>query len=384
MTRNIVSSLILISTLLGALLRSQGGTIRAGCSIMLVIALALQPIGPAPVGLAAAGKQPHPGDGMVQGAQQAGYLYLPLVVKPPAPPSFEIISPLDGAQISGSLYFAVQVTALKSVESVAFQAGGVELGSDSSAADGFRVFLDAGDFAAGLLQLTAIADGPSGQTAHSITVNVVDNPPSSATIGPAGGVLASEIGSVISIPPSALSESASVSVDELSQEEVTAQNHIDWESLGVTFLGAQAVQTGAEPARPLGVSSAGFGSRVQPGQAVVNYRILPDVDGDGVDEIVVVNTASVAPNNDVISDPIPQAALKSTITVYQPDREPQQVEVISGPPGTRVEIDVSGFNPLSLSGNLGIWTSAVDGKSLNCPAWYFCILLIPASKFLSR
>ena len=203
-------------------------------------------------------------------------------------------------------------------------------------------------------------------------MNVVDSPPSSAVIGAAGGVLASEIGSVISIPPGALPDGTSVSVDELSQEEVTTQNNIQWEAMGVTFLGAQAVQTGVEPSSPLGVSSAGFGNRVQPGQVVVNYRIMPDVDGDGVDEIIVLNTASVAPNNDVISDPISQAALQSTTTtVYQPGRALQQVQAISGPPGTRFEISVSGFNPLSVSGNLGIWTSSVNGQVFELPGYVY-------------
>jgi hypothetical protein len=145
----------------------------------------------------------------------------------------------------------VQVTAAKSVwEASPSRPAASELGSDATAADGFRTFLDAGDFAAGPLQLTAIAAGPSGQTTHTISVNVVDSPPSSATIGAAGGVLASEIGSVISIPPGALPDGTSVSVDELSQEEVTTQNNIQWEAMGVTFLGAQAVQTGVEPSSP--------------------------------------------------------------------------------------------------------------------------------------
>jgi hypothetical protein len=65
----------------------------------------------------------------------------------------------------------------------------------------------------------------------------------------------------------------------------------------------------------------------------------------------------VAPQQRVISDPIPQAAYSLPQPPFTGPAAPQQVEAISGPPGTRVEINVSGFNPLSVSGNLGIWTS---------------------------
>ena len=44
------------------------------------------------------------------------------------------------------------------------------------------------------------------------------------------------------------------------------------------MLGAQAIASDRPLDGAMGVSSGGFGPMVQPGQAVVNYRIAPDAD----------------------------------------------------------------------------------------------------------
>jgi hypothetical protein len=298
-------------------------------------------------------------------------VFLPVITTPPGPPDFEIISPADGWTVSGMMYFAAQPRDMETVSSVTFTAGSTPLGTDDTPADGFRVFFDASAFPAGMLTLTATGSGPSGQTVKTITVNVVPDPPSSGTIGSQGGVLDSEIGSIITIPPDALPDGTTVTVDELSQEEVTQQNGIDWEAMGVTFLGAQAVQSTAAFSVPYRVASADFGNRVQPGQTVVNYQIVPDADGDGVDEIVVVNTASVAPNDDVISDPIPQPLLSATTMrtgMGQPTWRGLGEEII-GPPGTVIEISATGFNPASIMGNVAVYHSDVDGSEVAVPVF---------------
>jgi len=297
-------------------------------------------------------------------------IYLPLVIQageaePPAPPAFEIISPANGGTISGMMYFAVQPTDAATVSSVTFKAGSTNLGTDSDASDGFKVFLNASDLPAGTLELSAIGTGESGETTKSITVNVVPNPPSSATVGSEGGVLASEIGSIITLPPDSVPDGTNISVTEMTQEEITTENGFDWDAMGVTFLGAQKIQSNANISKPLGVASAGFGNRVQPGQAVVNYRIAPDADGDGVDELIVVNTASVAPNGDVISDPVPQVQVGSA-TVTSGSRRVTTRDLnggLTGTIGNLLKIEANGFNPASLYGNVAVWTSLVDGET---------------------
>jgi hypothetical protein len=102
---------------------------------------------------------------------------------------------------------------------------------------------------------------------------------------------------------------------------------------------------------------------------VVNYHIIPDDDGDGVDEIVVVNTASVAPNNDVIADPVPQVLLGSAESGSSARKSIVNTLTngISGSTGTTVRIKVGGFNPASINGNIAIWTSSVDSQSFEIP-----------------
>jgi hypothetical protein len=303
-----------------------------------------------------------------QAAQDAS-VFLPFVINPLGPPQFDIVNPGGGWTISGTLYFAVQPINPAAFSSVTFKAGSTVLGVDATPEDGFRVFLDAKTLPAGTLELSAIATGPAGETTKSITVNVVPNPPSTGTLGSQGGVLASEIGSIITIPPGAVPDGTNVSVVEKTQEQVTADNGIDWEALGVTFLGAQDIQSTAQFSKPLGVSSAGFGNRVQPGQVVVNYRIMPDANGDGTDEIVVVNAASVAPNNDIVSGPVPQILVRSLNVQLNAKNASldKLADEISGPPGTLVEIRASGFNPASINGNIAIWTSSVDEQVFELP-----------------
>ncbi|HMN28201.1 MAG TPA: hypothetical protein PKE45_08605 [Caldilineaceae bacterium] len=219
-------------------------------------------------------------------------------------PDFTIISPGEGWTISGMTYFAIQPVEPDSVASVTFRAGETVLGADNTPGDGFQIFLDANALPKGTLALTALATGPCGQSSQTITVKVAPTPPTNVTLGATGGVVASEVGSIITVPPGGVAEGTTISVTEKSQAQVTADHGIDWESMSVTFLGAQDVQANGSISKPVAVASVGFGNRVQPGQAVVNYRIMPDGDGDGVDELVVVNSASVAPNNTVISDPI--------------------------------------------------------------------------------
>jgi len=268
-------------------------------------------------------------------AKQIFSIFLPLIYKPPqpSPPQFVINSPIANSTISGMNFFSVQTIGGGTIENVVFQSGYTEF------------------------------------------VTVASVPPQSAIIDEAGGTLASEIGSVISLLPGAVSAGTTVTVDELTQEETTELHGIEWEDMGVTFLGAQAVESDMPLAQPLGmIASAGFGNRVQPGQAVVNYQLMPDSDGDGVAEVVVVNTASVAPNGDVVSDPVEQAVVDSVAVISNQGRrvyaaqnrlqQDQTQEQMSGVPGSFIEMSVQGFNRFSLAGNVALFRSLVDDTEI--------------------
>src|SRR5690606_17605892 len=102
----------------------------------------------------------------------------------------------------------------------------------------------------------------------------------------------------------------------------------------------------------MGVSSGGFGPRVQPGQAVVNYAILPDADGDGVGEVVVINNAVVAPNGDVITEPVPavMTGAEAVVSGATGLRTYAATDVVVQP-GSVMEVPVAGMNVHSRSSN---------------------------------
>ena len=298
---------------------------------------------------------------------------------PPPPPSgggpqFIINSPQDGAQVSGPVFFSVQLLNPSEVRSVEFEAGGTMLEVDPSLGETmFKVFLIPAEFPDGSLELTATVTGNDGKSREqSITVVNVSNPPSSTMVSADGAVLASveENGatSTLTIPPG-VGEGASVSFEARTTAEVLAATGVDYEGLGVGFLGAQEITSDLPLDGPLGISSGGFGPMVQPGQAVVNYLIAPDSDNDGIDELVVVNTASVAPNGDVISDPVPQVQLgdSATVTMSSSSEFTTLQSGITGPPGTLIELEVAGFNPSSPLGNLAVYRSMVDGTEFTLP-----------------
>ena len=103
---------------------------------------------------------------------------------------------------------------------------------------------------------------------------------------------------------------ASVAFETITQAEVLARTGVDYDGLGVTFLGAQEIRSSVPTGDGVAMTSGGFGPMVQPGQTVVSYRILADA-GRGVGELSVINGASVAPNGDVVSNPlvVPQGDL---------------------------------------------------------------------------
>ncbi len=124
----------------------------------------------------------------------------------------------------------------------------------------------------------------------------------------------------------------------------------------MTFLGAQEIDSDLAIERPLMVSSADFAAFTKAGEAIVNYTIV-DLDGDGIGELVVVNSASVA-GDDVISDPVPTLQLGDIAVTGQSGTSLRtQQDGISGRPGDLVQIEASGFNPVSSQSNRVVWTA---------------------------
>jgi hypothetical protein len=286
---------------------------------------------------------------------QEGTIYLPMISTPPGPPAIAISSPFAGSTVGGVFVFAAAPTSAQPIDRVQFRVGETVLGEDTSAGDGFRIFVEGESLPAGQVTLTAIATGPGGQASDSVSVQLVLEPAQSGVITTNGdGVFATETGSIIALRPGAGTPNQPIFVDELTQAEVTEQHKIDWEAMGVTFLGAQEISSQSPITLPLAsVTSAGFANRVQPGQAIVNYRLQPDADGDGVSEIVVVNTASIAPNGDVVADAVSRPSVVDTPGT-------RAITALSGPPGFLLEIPVVGFNIHASRSNRALFTSLTE------------------------
>ncbi|MEZ4638681.1 MAG: Ig-like domain-containing protein [Caldilineaceae bacterium] len=286
---------------------------------------------------------------------QEGVTYLPLLRAPEPPPAIAVTAPYAGSTVGGVFVFAVSPTSAATIQRVEFRAGDTVLGEDLSAHDGFSILVESRNLPAGQTVLSAHATGPGGQGSDDVIVQLVANPATNTVSTANGdGVFASETGSVITLRPGATMPDQPIFVDELTQAEVTQQHNIDWEAMGVTFLGAQEISAEMPITLPLaGVTSAGFAERVQPGQAIVNYRLQPDADGDGVSEIVVVNTASIAANGDVVADAVTRP------TVFT-ERSVGAAAALSGPPGFLLDIPVGGFNVHAGRSNRAVFTTLTE------------------------
>lgn len=265
-------------------------------------------------------------------------------------PAFVITSPKDGASIAAPTFFAVQPFDPNQVASIQLEADGQPLEADTAGETSTRVFVLPEDFPAGALTLSARVSGNDGRTqSRSVTVQVESEPLTSTTVGPDGGVVGDreENGalSTMTIPPG-VAQGARVSIETRTQEEVTDETGVDYDALGVTFLGAQRVRSDTPIPATLQLSSGGFGNRVQPGQAVVNFLIRPDANGDGTDELTVINDASVAPNDAIVSDP-PRNVLIGTgariVSGLGIERLNTAQATPAAEPGMVVELEASGL-----------------------------------------
>jgi hypothetical protein len=183
----------------------------------------------------------------------------------PEEPGFVISSPAEGITLAGTAYFTLQPVGETNLVCAAFQAGDSDLGTDLTPEDGLQAFIDTSTLPTGQQTLTATAIDDTGtQTSASIDVTILADAPASAMIGSEGATLGTESGNTIIIPPGAIDGTANVSVVEKTQQQVTDDTGIDWERLGVTFLGSIDVKSDQPFERPIGVTSFGFSNPIQP------------------------------------------------------------------------------------------------------------------------
>lgn len=279
-------------------------------------------------------------------------------------PAFIINNPSEGAALAGPTFFSLQPLDPSQVASVRFEVGGAVVTPSLPGENALRVFLVPADHPEGPLRLRATMTGHDGRRSEETRwIDVVRDPPSAAVVSRDGAVLGTREAngalSTLTVPPG-VAQGATVRFEARTQEQVRHETGVDYDALGVTFLGAQEIVSD----RPLGaagmVNSGGFGPMVQPGQAVVQYMIMPDGDGDGIGELVVVNTATVAPNGDVISDPIAGLQIADSVGVRGAAHR-TSVSTTAGTliasPGEILELRTTGLNPFTVMGNVALFRS---------------------------
>ncbi len=275
----------------------------------------------------------------------------PPTPKPPTGAGSRVLitSPAPGSSVSGAVYFAVQLLDPADLATLELRVGGTPVTHQYPGETPLRVFLIPRDHPEGSLELSARVGTGSSQVETKITVQVVHQPPSSASVGSNGALLGvQEASGDIStlVIPAGVATGASVEFEAMTQAEVKAATGVDYEALGVTFLGAQEVRSTEPTGDGVLIASGGFGPMVQTGQTVVNYRISPDM-GRGVGELMVINGAGVAPNGDIVSNrPIaPQVGGVTAVnSLSAASVGPQQTTLPAGPPGTQLEFSGNGLN----------------------------------------
>lgn len=275
----------------------------------------------------------------------------PPTPKPPPSAGARVLitSPAANSAVSGAVYFAVQLLDPADIATLELRVDGEKVTPQFPGETPLRVFLIPRDYPEGPLQLSARVGSGSNVVETKVTVNVVHRPPSSATVGTNGALLGTteENGGVSTVViPGGLVTGASVEFESMTQAEVKAATGVDYDALGVTFLGAQELRSSQPTGDGVNITSGNFGPMVQPGQTVVNYRITGDM-GRGVGELMVVNGAAVAPNGDIVSNrPVePQLTGASATNALRAESiGPLQTTLPAGPPGSQLEFTGNGLN----------------------------------------
>ncbi len=146
------------------------------------------------------------------------------------------------------------------------------------------------------------AEGPNqidgnvqGQCAAGFTLVTV--PPATLSVGPAGGTLTDSNGDQVVIPPGALAAATTVSLRPALLDEVqVALQSTAFAGQKLNFLGAVHIDaSGASFAVPVQLAIPNV-ANLAPGGQIFLVKISPDVTGDGIPDLILLDTASVVGN----------------------------------------------------------------------------------------
>lgn len=268
-------------------------------------------------------------------------------VQPPTGGSsvfLSISSPPEGQSLSGTVAVAAAGVG-GTAEDLTFHLGTLQ----AAAADDGTAVINTRPLTDGAYTLEARAVVAGREVSDRVDVVVRNDLPDSGVVGPEGGALRSSAGSLAIIPPGALASGATVSVADTTQEEILAQFGVDYNALGVTFLGALTVDTGGVSVElPMSVDLSGWAEAVQPGQQVVMFALAPDADGDGVGELTFAANAQATPDGSVVTRPIP----RSEVYGFTEPGGSALRRAATAKPGEIVSVSGRGFNPVAAVSNV--------------------------------
>jgi len=149
-----------------------------------------------------------------------------------------------------------------------------------------------------------IGDDAQGQCATSLGFGVAVVPVTTQKIGVAGGTVTTPDGNQLTVPPGALTATTAVSLRSMSVSEVqVALESSEFAGQKLTFLGAVDIEAGGVSfASPIRLAIPNTVNLPNSAQVLVAH-IVPDITGDGIPDLVLVDTASV--NGGTIEDGAP-------------------------------------------------------------------------------
>ncbi len=276
-------------------------------------------------------------------------------ISPPPPPvsNLKISTPVENQTVGGTIAVSANASTGQ-LSNLKFKLGNLEVNAPDGTANLNTRSLPDG---ASTLEASAVIDGTS--VSSTVKINLKNDLPSSGTVTTDGGALKSSAGSLAMLPPGAVSSNVNISVEDLSQAKIKQDYKVDYEALGVTFLGALDVKaSGASKANlPIQVDLKGWAEKVQPNHQVVMFGLAPDADGDGTGELMAVADAQATSDGSVITRPTPQAqvsvssvASQSRVLGLRTTTSPQNLV-----PGQVLQLNARGFLPGSPFSNVAVF-----------------------------